>query len=340
MIGKQWRRTSASTRVLVLAGAAALAILVSACSSSASGGSAGGGSFKPNRPVTFVVATGVGGGGDIFGRAAAAGISAEPGGPKIAVENHTGGNEVVGDSYALSHKNDPYYMFVGNSSLILIPFSIKPPPNYTYKNFTAVAELAADQQMLVVPSNSPYQSLTDLITAAKAKKLRVGLTSTTGTDTAVSRLVSKSQNVSFQEVILTAGADSVTAMLGGNVDFSFLNPSEAIGQLKANKLRALAVFSDSRYPAGSGLETVPTAKEQGIDVTFSQWRGLLAPGKLTPAQLKYWQDAATAWTKTAAYQTYIKNNDLLPVLKIGPDFTAVMSQQASEFASLFGGNGS
>ncbi len=328
----RWRRSGA-----VLA---ASALLVAGCGAADGGGSsskAGGDTFKPSRPATFVVATGVGGGGDIFGRAAAAGISEVMPGVKVGVENHTGGNEVVGATYVLSRRDNPYYVFVANTSLILIPYSIKPPPNYTWKSFTPIAELASDQQMLVVPAKSPYHSLQDMVTAAKSNsKIRVGLTSATGTDTAVARLIENSQGVKFQHVILEAGSDSVAAMLAGNVDFSFLNPSEALGQLQAKKLRALAVFSDKRYAAGSGLQDVPTAREQGIDVTFSQFRGLLGPPGLSQAQVRFWADAAKKWTATQSYQDYIKKNALMPAFATGQQFAGLMQSQDVQMKQSFG----
>jgi putative tricarboxylic transport membrane protein len=327
----RWRSSGA---VLV-----ASALLAAGCGAADGGGSSAksNAAFKPSRPATFIVATGVGGGGDIFGRAAAAGISQVVPGTKVGVENHTGGNEVVGATYVLSRKQNPYYVFVANTSLILIPYSIKPPPNYTWKSFTPIAELASDQQMLVVPEKSPYHSLSDLITAAKSNsKIRVGLTSATGTDTAVARLIENSQGVKFQHVILEAGSDSVAAMLAGNVDFSFLNPSEALGQLQAKKLRALSVFSDKRYGPGTGLEDVPTAKEQGIDVTFSQFRGLLGPPGLSPAQVKFWADAAKRWTTTQSYQDYIKKNALQPAFATGQQFVDLMQTQDAQMKQSFG----
>jgi putative tricarboxylic transport membrane protein len=125
-------------------------------------------------------------------------------------------------------------------------------------------------------------------------------------------------------------------MLAGNVDFSFLNPSEALGQLQAGKLRGLAVFSDKRYAAGSGLENIPTAKEQGINVTFSQFRGLMGPPGLTPAQVKFWADAAKKWTATPSYQQYIKKNALMPAFATGSQFVNLMQTQDAQMKASFG----
>jgi putative tricarboxylic transport membrane protein len=318
------------------------ALALSACGAADGGGgssSKAGGGFKPDRPATFVVATGVGGGGDLFGRAAAAGISQVEKGVKVGVENHTGGNEVVGATYVLSKPKNPYYVFVANTSLILIPYSIKPPPDYTFRSFTPIAQLASDQQMLVVPAKSKYQSLKDLIAAAKTSKIRVGLTSSTGTDAAVARLLEAKEGITFQHVILEAGSSSVAGMLAGNVDFSFLNPSEALGQLQAKKLRALAVFSDKRYGPGTGLENVPTAAEQGVDVTFQQFRGLLGPPGLKPAEVKFWADAAKAWTQTQSYKDYIAKNALMPAFAEGSAFTQLMTTQDQQMKASFGAGG-
>jgi putative tricarboxylic transport membrane protein len=333
------RTLAHSGRMLMVAAVIAAAACAPTSTGSDAGGSTGSGdaAWQPDRPVTFVVATGVGGGGDLFGRAAAQGISTADPKAKIAVENHTGGDEVVGVSYVLSHKDDPYYMFVANSSLLLQPYSIKPPPDYSWQSFTPVAELAEDQQVLVVPANSPYQNLSDLINAAKTQKLRISVTSATGTDNACSRLLEKDQNVEFQHVILESGSAGVAAMLAGNVDFSILNPSEAKGQIDAKTLRPLAVFSDKRYDKGSGLEDIPTAKEQGVNVVFVQFRGLLAPGKITEPQLSYWEKVSEDWTKTPGYADYINKNSLQPAFKTGSEFTDLLNQQTATFKETFGG---
>jgi putative tricarboxylic transport membrane protein len=240
-------------------------------------------------------------------------------------------------SYALSHNDDPYYMFVANSSLLLQPYSIQPPPDYSWQSFTPVAELAEDQQVLVVPANSPYKTLPDLINAAKTQKLRISVTSATGTDNACARLLEKNQNVEFQHVILESGASGVAAMLAGNVDFSILNPSEAKGQIDAKTLRPLAVFSEKRYDKGTGLEDIPTATEQGVNVVFVQFRGLLAPGKITDQELAYWAKVSEDWTKTQGYQDYIKTNSLQPAFKTGSQFSDLLTSQSATFKETFGG---
>lgn len=322
-----------------IAALAVVALTATACGGSASTetDSGGDGSFEPNRPVTFVVATGAGGGGDIFGRAAAAGISEVRPDVRIGVENHTGGNEVVGATFALSHADDPHYMFVANTSLVLIPFAIDPPPDYTWESFTPVAMLAADQQLLIVPADSPYQSLEDLVEGAGGEELRVGLTSATGTDSAVATMLEDAEGISFQHVILEAGADSVTSLLAGDIELSFLNPSEVKGQLESGDLRALAVFGEERYDEGSGLEDIPTAQEQGIDLTFQQFRGLMAPGELSDAELEYWVSAAEEWTEEDSYTEYIESNALQPAWASGQEFIDFIEGQQAQFEQVFGG---
>ena len=141
----------------------------------------------------------------------------------------------------------------------------------------------------------------------------------------------------FQHVILESGSAGVAAMLAGNVDFSILNPSEAKGQIDAKTLRPLAVFSDKRYEKGTGLEDIPTAKEQGVNVVFVQFRGLLAPGKITDQELAYWTKVSEDWTKTPSYADYIKTNSLQPAFKTGSEFSDFLKAQSATFKETFGG---
>jgi putative tricarboxylic transport membrane protein len=312
---------------------------VSALSFTASMGTAAAddAAFKPEGTVTFVVDTGAGGGGDLFGRAVAQGIGTATG-AKIAVENRVGGGGVVGDSYVLAHKGQGNVLSVNNSALILVPYAINPPPPYTWKTFTPIVELAEDQQLLIVPANSPYKTFPDLIAGAQAKPkyIRAAGSSGAGTALAVTRLMEKAKGVTFQEVVLRSGSESVARMLSNDVDFALLNPSEALGQLQAGTLRALAVFADKRYGPGSGLEQIPTAQEQGVDITFSQWRGLLGPEGMTDAQVKFWVDGAKAWTQTPDYASYISKNQLFPAFRSGADFVSLIQKQDDQLASVFG----
>lgn len=292
------------------------AILLAAAGTAAAQGA---NAFKPQGAVTMIVPFAPGGGSDLMGRSMAAGITAVREGVQVQVENRPGGNGVLGYTRLKQSKGNPQILLASETAAVALPLLIDPPP-FHWTDFTPIAQIAGDSQLLVVSEKSPYKTLADFEAAAKARKLKVGLTSTTSSDAIVAGLLSRALGASFQPVVLESGPNSVARLLNGDIDFTILNPSETIGQMKAKLLRPLAAFSDERYQAPSPLADVPTAKEQGIDVSFAQYRGLFAAGGITPEQADYWADALEDWTKTKAYKDYISQNNLFPQFRRGDEF--------------------
>lgn len=301
----------------------AAAILLAACV--ATGGASAQDGFAPKGPVTMIVPFGAGGGSDLMARSMAAGITAVRPGVQVAVENRPGGNGVIGYNYLRQHKGDPQMLLASETAAVALPLLIQPSP-FQWTDFTPLAQIAGDSQLLVVAYDAPYKGLSDFIAAAKQKKFRVGLTSTTSSDAIVANLLARTQGVTFQPVVLESGSSSVARLLNGDIEFTILNPSETIGQLNAKNLRPLAAFSDVRYPADSALGDVPTAKEQGVNVAFAQYRGLFGAGGLTKAQADYWASSMEEWTKTQSYKDYITKNNLFPEFRRGDEFVAYLKQ--------------
>jgi putative tricarboxylic transport membrane protein len=289
--------------------------------------------FVPKGPVTMIVPFGPGGGSDLLARSMAAGITLVRPAVQVSVENRAGGNGVMGYNYLKQRRADPQFLLASETAAIALPLLIDPPP-FEYTDFTPVAQIAADAQLLVVAQNAPYKTISDLIAEAKKRKLKVGLTSTTSSDAIVVGLLEANQSVTFQPVVLSSGPNSVARLLNGDIDFTILNPSETIGQMKASTLRPLAAFSDKRYGPSTPLADVPTAKEQGVDVAFAQYRGLFAAGGITPAQAKYWADAMEEWTKTPAYKEYVEKNFLFPQFRRDEEFRKYLSDTQAQLKQV------
>jgi putative tricarboxylic transport membrane protein len=304
-------------RTVVYASAIALLTVGAAHAQSAS--------FEPKGPVTMVVPFGAGGGSDLMGRSMAAGISAVRPGVQVSVENRPGGNGVLGYNHLKQAKGNPLVLLASETAAVALPILIDPAP-FAWTDFTPIAQIGGDSQLLVVAESSPYKNLADFVAAAKTRKLKVGLTSTTSSDAIVSGLLARTTSVAFQNVVLESGSNSVARLLNGDIDFTILNPSETIGQMKAKMVRPLAAFSDQRYDAASPLAEVPTAKEQGVDVAFAQYRGLFAAGGISKAEADYWGSAIEDWTKTQSYKDYISKNNLFPQFKRGDAFVAYLKQ--------------
>jgi putative tricarboxylic transport membrane protein len=98
-------------------------------------------------------------------------------------------------------------------------------------------------------------------------------------------------------------------------------------------------FADERYE-DEPLSSVPTAKEEGVDVSFTQFRGALAPGGVAPEERQYWADALVAWTETQNYKKYIADNYLMSKIRTGQQFESYLGEQEQMLQEgVFGNQG-
>lgn len=317
---------------------AALAAGMVACSGQAAGTGGGGGAWKPTRPVTIDVPFAAGGGSDVFGRALQKGIEDVRPDVNVNVVNKPAGSGAVGYSYFYTQKGNPYYLLPSETTGVALPLTTKTPWKWT--DFTPIMQIAEDVNLLIVPANSPYKDLKSVVAAEQSgKKLRMGISGTTSPDGVCTTLMEKKKGISFNRVVFDSGGELVTSLLGGDLDLGMLNPSEVIGQMKAGKVRAIAVFADKRYTKAP-LDSVPTAKEQGVDVAFTQYRGVFATGGITPAEQKYWADTITKWTKSPAYHSYIESNYLNPVQRDHDAFVTYLKDYEKQLRAAYGKSGS
>lgn len=273
--------------------------------------------WLPARPIEIVVQAAAGGGSDIFARKIGDVLTkdklvTQP----ISVVNKSGGSGAVAYNYMVQKKGDPHFLATVTLSYLTTPLQEK--PGYTYTDFSNLITLAVDDFIAVVAADSKYQSLGDLITAAKAKpkEIKVGGTQLGSSDSIIPALIEQAAGVQFNYVVFGSGALANAALLGGTVDWVASNPSEAKALIDGKKLRAVAAFSPDPL---KGYESVKTAKAQSIDVVWEQFRGVIAPGGLTPEQRAYWTKALTDMTKSAEWSKYLEDNTLRPLVKSGAD---------------------
>ena len=333
--GKRTRRSHGFAVVPIWGSAIALAAGLAGCGGGGSAGTSGGGeSWEPERPVTIIVPFAPGGGSDVFGRALGKGIEESRPGVNITVENRPGGSGAIGYSFLLSKKADPHYLIPSETAGVALPLTTDTPWKWT--DFTPVSQIGEDVTLMVVPQDSPYQKLPDVIDALKqGKQVRMGVTGATGLDAIVTGLMEQDQGVKYRRVTFDSGGELVNALLGGDIDTAMLNPSEVIGQLKAGKMRAVAVFADSRYE-NAPLNEVPTAKEQGVDVAFTQYRGVFAAGGLTDAEVAYWEETLQKWMQSDSYKKYLADNFLRPVQRPHDEFVTYLKGYEKELQGVLG----
>jgi putative tricarboxylic transport membrane protein len=290
-------------------------------------------SWKPDKAVEFVVQASAGGGSDIFARIMAKALADE----KIVtvpinVVNKPGGSGAVAYSYLSRKKGDPYVIATATGSYITTPVLGQSP--VSYKDFTNVAVLCVEDYVGVVRADSPYKSLKDLIAAAKQKpnSIRVGGTGPAGSDAIIRNRIEKAAKVQLNYIVFLSGGEVNAALLGGNVDFASPNPSEATQLVKAGRLRPLAMFSPQRL---DNWKDVPTAREQGVDVTLEQFRGVVAAGGLTREQSLFWQNAMVKMFQSPGFKKYLQENGLRPLVKVGSDVDKYLAEQTTFYTEIY-----
>ena len=295
------------------------------------GSAFGAGSF-PEKPVTLIVHASAGGGSDIFARTLASSVEKDKLLPQpLVVENKPGGSGGIAFAYVAGKKKDPYYLLTAVTSFLTTPLTGLTPVGL--KDFTPIANFAFDEYMLMVGANSKYKSVKDIIADAKAnpKKITIGGTQLGSSDSICAYLVEKAVGVQFNYIVFNSGGEVNAAILGGHIDMGVSNPGEALELFKAGKVRLLGVYSDKRL---AGAPDVPTMKEQGVNVTYVQNRGLVAPADIPADARKVMEDALFKYTKTETFKKYIADNMLSEAWMDGATFGKWLEAENGKYAVI------
>ncbi len=258
----------------------------------------------PEKPVEVVVNTDPGDGVYMFASAISEALSKQQG-IRFNVVSKTGGSGANQMAYVATKKGDPYYLSTCQPSTITTP--IKNDLELTYRDFTPICCVIAEPYLYVVRADSPFQSFEDLVAYAKEhpKELIQGTGVYGANDTVLSTLVQSKTGTEFNIVPFSDGGQMLIAVLSGDADFISANPSELMEQIEAGKLRPLAIASEDRL---EGLPDVPTLKEQGIDVVFQGFRGIMAPADVEPEVVLWLEQAIKEASEEPDFEKYLKEN--------------------------------
>jgi len=233
----------------------------------------------PSRPVHIFVPYAAGGGVDILARTLGEAVSRQWG-QSVIVENRPGAGGVVASQALATSKPDGYTLIVVASGHATNPFLYPELPYDTFKDFTPISLLASSPNILLVRADSPFKTLGDIVAQARAKpgSLSFGHAGN-GTSTHLAGELLKSlARIDMDAISYKGGAPAINDLLGGQIPMSFNNAPEALGQLEAGTLRALAVTTASRSPF---LPNVPAIAETVPGYDTEVWWGLLGPAGMS-----------------------------------------------------------
>ncbi len=287
----------------------------------------------PDQPIEFVVQYAPGGGSDNFARMVASTLTQEGiSDATLNVVNREGGSGSIGQAYVAGQEGDNYTLMTMTSALVTGPIVLDLAHNY--EDFTPIARLAADQLLIVVPADSEFQTIEDLLDAAKTAPDEVswGGTGLGGEDSLLLAQLEKASGANMNYISFESGGEVQVALLGGHVDVASSNPNEIIGQLEAGELRPLAVAGDARL---EGLPDVPTLQEKDFDVLYQQARGIVGPPGMDPAAVEFWEDALKNLSETETWKTeYLEKNMLLPAYLPAEEFNQWMAEETESVTAL------
>jgi len=230
----------------------------------------------PSKPVHVVITFPPGSATDIVGRVVCQKLS-EFWGQPVVVENRGGAGGSIGSAIVAKAAPDGYTLLINSSAHAVNPAIYAKLPYDTLKDFVDIAALAGQPNVLVVPPNSPYKSVADLIAAAKAKPGAINFASAgVGSGTHLNLEKFKlATGINVTHIPYKGTQEVLTDLLGGRVDFYFAPISAAMSAMRSGKLRPLAVSTAKR---SSQLPDVPTVAESGAPgFEFTLWFGLWGP---------------------------------------------------------------
>ncbi len=247
----------------------------------------------PARPIQMIVPFPPGGVADVTGRPTAH-VMGKLLKQSVVVVNKSGAGGSVGTAQAARATPDGYTILMALSSISVLPVADRlqgRAPAYELDQLAPIALISADPTVLLVRGDGPYTTLKQFVEAAKARPgtINYGSSGVYGTLHVAMEIFAGAADIKLFHVPYQGGGPAVAALLGGQIDALASGPSAAIGQIKAGKVRALAVWGDKRL---ASLPDVPSMQELGYDATFYIWSGLFAPAATPAPVMAILRDAA------------------------------------------------
>ncbi len=303
--------------------------------------------WAPARPIEFIVASGAGGGTDNFARTIQAALTRgdiveRP----IVVLNKGGGSGAEAFLYARQNAADPHKLIFGTNNAYLLPHVAKLA--YSMENLDPVAALALDEFLVWVKADAPYQTVTDLIEAAKAAPgtIAFGGSQSKDTDETLVALIEQTTGADFKYVPFNGGGEVGVQLAGGHVGANVNNPNENLGQWQAGAVRPLCVFAPKRMVEsepihdGKGWHDIPTCKEQGLDIeSYRMPRTVWLPAGTDPEVKAYYVEALRKVSESDEWKDYLGKTSQSAAFMAGDDLSQFVTDNETSTVKVFEAEG-
>ena len=295
---------------------------------------------EPKRPECIAPAK-PGGGFDLTCKLAQSGLkNAELLKAPMRVSYMPGGVGAVAYNSVIAQRADDPGTIVAFSSGSLLNLAQGKFGRYDETAVRWLAAIGTDYGAITVRADSPYQNLDQLIQALKKDPTSIvfGAGATIGgQDWMQTALIARAAGIdpkNLRYVAFEGGGETITAMLGGHVQVTSSGLGEVTPQIDAKKIRILAVLSEERLPGK--LANIPTAKEQGYDISWPVIRGFYVGPQVSDEQYNWWKQQFDSLLTSPDFAKLREQRDLLPLALTGDELKSFVFKQVEDYKKLAG----
>jgi len=262
--------------------------------------------WKPTGPVQIMVHTKPGSSPDVVARTVQK-IWKEQGIVTVPVTVLNKSTQAVGFAYLLQHKGDPTKLTISSTGTITA--KLEGITTIGFRGLTPISVLMSEYIGFAVPADSPYKTGKAFMEALakNPSKFSIATGGARGnpnhTTVALAAKAAGIDPTKLKMVVFSSGADARSAVIGKHVDAVTTSAGSLIGQMQSGLLRVIAVSSPKRL--SGPLSSVPTWKEQGLDVVNANWRWGGATGGLSADQIDYWENVFAQTVKTKQWKDFV-----------------------------------
>jgi tripartite-type tricarboxylate transporter receptor subunit TctC len=289
----------------------------------------------PAKPITMIVPFPPGGVADIAARPVAEAMGRYLKQP-IVIENKAGAGGGIGMAQVAKARPDGYTVLMALSSIVVLPEAdaiFQRRPMFELSQLRPVARFTADPVVLVVQADSPWKDFKQFATALRQKPggYTFGSSGNYGTMHVPVEQMKAATQTSMLHIPYTGAGPAVVALLGGQVDAVATGPSTVAAHIQAGKLRPLAQWGEGRIPT---LPDVPSLKELGVPVSYSQWTGVFVPASTPDAVVARLREAAKFAAADARAAQSLQSAGTYFQYLDAPEFELFVTRDAQSMAKV------
>ncbi|WP_353238064.1 tripartite tricarboxylate transporter substrate binding protein [Limnohabitans sp.] len=289
----------------------------------------------PTKPITMVVPFPPGGVADTVGRPVAEAMARHLK-QSVVVENKGGAGGGIGMAQVAKSKGDGYTVLMSLSSLVVLPEAariLQQTPLYETRQLKPIARFTADPTVLVVRADSPWKTYAEFIAFAKTNPGRISFGSSGNYGTMhVPMEQLKAATSSFMlHVPYTGAGPAVLSLLGGQIEALSTGPASVKQHIASGRLRALAHWGEGRL---ASMPEVPSLKELGVPIQYSQWSGMFVPADTPLAVVDALRQAARFAAQDARAVAALTSAGTSFMYQDAPDFERFVQADAKDMSAL------